>query len=800
MSRRKASSESSSRMCFRSEYHKLDMTDERTALSSAPSTPRLQHQERVSIRQAARNVRANETNKQRQSETTPAGDSKESQAKRSSDAPRRTGRTGKKQKQKTEPSMVGPSVEEASHTLSEEASLPEPELPSSNTTESLNHPSSPKHDPQPEPLVPDGVGVDVSQPPDIDRPHETVVSKGQLSIGISNPSSYLVPEIDTGHDVPSSEPEPPKSLKRRRLEKGTLPPPKKVKKETKKVKIAPPAPGTIERQIGSCISSRYAGSPRCLACVAKKTGEPCRFRDVRSFVIGPSGLPEREPLWHGSLGSDAHNNDIAEVPLEYNRDWFEVPHAGHIRRVKISASRVLLPILRTERDVLMDKAKTTIQRKREIDVRVTCDRCLTSIFSTSFICTLCGREFCIDCHARLEGMADQSKEVFQNSLFVTCGSAQAGKTHNAEMFRPISRLSLEELQSHIAEIEALLHQEPVLTAEDVVPVEQMERVTMSDPSNATADIVGSLDYRTFQHSELTEDTFQELWKDGQTMVVTGLLEKMSIQWTPEYFIQNFGSQACWITDCDTEKLEASKVDQFFSQFGHYEERKGKILKLKDWPPSADFKWTFPALFDDFQNAVPAPNYTRRDGFYNISSHLPVKVVAPDMGPKMYNAFASREDGYGSTRLHMDMADAVNIMLYAAPPPDQQVGVAVWDIYPSKYSSDIRTFLKEEFPVETSPVFYIDPIHSQHFYLTPALRKKLFEKYGVKSWRIWQKPGDAVFIPAGCAHQVCNLADCVKVAVDFVSPENLDRCSQLTQEFRNENERVTWKDDILQLLV
>ncbi|KAG8766760.1 hypothetical protein FRC16_007579, partial [Serendipita sp. 398] len=105
---------------------------------------------------------------------------------------------------------------------------------------------------------------------------------------------------------------------------------------------------------------------------------------------------------------------------------------------------------------------------------------------------------------------------------------------------------------------------------------------------------------------------------------------------------------------------------------------------------------------------------------------------------------------------------------------------------------------EEYPVETSPVFYIDPIHSQHFYLTPPLRKKLFDKYGVKSWRIYQKPGDAVFIPAGCAHQVCNLADCVKVAVDFVSPENLDRCSQLTQEFRNENERVTWKDDILQL--
>jgi lysine-specific demethylase 3 len=157
------------------------------------------------------------------------------------------------------------------------------------------------------------------------------------------------------------------------------------------------------------------------------------------------------------------------------------------------------------------------------------------------------------------------------------------------------------------------------------------------------------------------------------------------------------------------------------------------------------------------------------------------------------------------------------MLYSTPLPGEAVGYAVWDIYPSTSSAKIRTFLKEEFPVGASRVDYIDPIHSQYFYLTPNLRTKLFEKYGVRSWRIYQKPGDAVFIPAGCAHQVgsllqdsvqlliiilqvCNLADCIKVAVDFVSPENLSRCGQLTKEFRSENEKVTWKEDILQLSV
>ena len=46
--------------------------------------------------------------------------------------------------------------------------------------------------------------------------------------------------------------------------------------------------------------------------------------------------------------------------------------------------------------------------------------------------------------------------------------------------------------------------------------------------------------------------------------------------------------------------------------------------------------------------------------------------------------------------------------------------------------------------------------------------------------------------------MANLADCVKVAIDFVSPENVARCEQLTQEFREQNQGLKWKEDVLQL--
>jgi lysine-specific demethylase 3 len=223
---------------------------------------------------------------------------------------------------------------------------------------------------------------------------------------------------------------------------------------------------------------------------------------------------------------------------------------------------------------------------------------------------------------------------------------------------------------------------------------------------------------------------------------------------------------------------------------------------------------------------------------------------------MYNAFASSQEAgsKGSTRLHMDMADALNVMMYATACEDGTDGYAVWDIFRAEDSEHIRKFLRWKYgyqkaeaktpvaeargegaapedvedgsdsgsgsskkkpktkptvkkgktkagpKVAATPVQIIgyDPIHGQQFYLDVALRKELYDTYGVKSLRVYQRPGDGVFIPAGCAHQVANMADCMKIAIDFVSPENIDRCEQLTKEFREQNQAKAWKEDVLQL--
>ncbi|KEH36922.1 transcription factor jumonji (jmjC) domain protein [Medicago truncatula] len=250
----------------------------------------------------------------------------------------------------------------------------------------------------------------------------------------------------------------------------------------------------------------------------------------------------------------------------------------------------------------------------------------------------------------------------------------------------------------------------------------------------------------------------------------------------------------------------------------------EMLKLKYWPPYDEFENVLPRHCDEFIRCLPFQEYCDpRSGILNLAAKLPPNVIKLDLGPKCYIAYGTKDDlgrGDSVTKLHCDMADAVNILTHITEVKltDEQIYAikkikehirhfqkeycnsfskpvidnedtlettgALWDIFrredTAKLEAYLRKYSKEFRHTCCSPVKeVVHPIHDQCFYLTFEHKKKLDEEFGVVPWTFEQKLGEALFIPAGCPHQVRNLKSCTKVAVDFVSPENVDICMLLT---------------------
>ena len=259
-----------------------------------------------------------------------------------------------------------------------------------------------------------------------------------------------------------------------------------------------------------------------------------------------------------------------------------------------------------------------------------------------------------------------------------------------------------------------------------------------------------------------------------------------------------------------------------------------LLKLRDFPRDRGFRDVLPDHFDDLMRALPYGAYTRTDGHYNLAAYLPDGAVPPDLGPKCYCAYGkvgadaaagmagagagatARPTPPGTTCLHADMADAVNVLVHvetagsgASDSADAVCGHtlgpddgAVWHIF----SQDDTRLLHAALPAIVRARGRRDGIKPMLestaalfdacIYLDEPLLDELRDLAGISPYVVVQALGDALLIPAGCAHQVRNVRSCIKVAADFVAPEHVSQCVWLTEELRQLPEAHPRRTDVL----
>eukprot|EP00842_Homolaphlyctis_polyrhiza_P000231 jgi/Hompol1/1208/HPOL_000323-RA len=304
---------------------------------------------------------------------------------------------------------------------------------------------------------------------------------------------------------------------------------------------------------------------------------------------------------------------------------------------------------------------------------------------------------------------------------------------------------------------------------------------------------------------ITPRFMQDTLAKGIPFVVS-LSAHLEQDWSPAFFSNQFGSEITDIVDCETSvSINNVLLSDFFEGFDSMASRirnstgSPAILKLKDWPTDADLKTKIPKHFDEFMRILPLQELIARNGALNLAARIPAERQVLDLGPKLYIAYASDDGpgGKGTTPIHLDMTDAVNFLAFASHPADLETSSsrkgAVWDIFRQEDAGKLRQYISRLARKKKESID--DPIHDQLWYLNTHHLNEL-AKLGVHSHRIVQMPGDAIFIPAGCSHQVCNYQDCIKIAMDYVSPYNIGVSMEIADDFRRLSTKHARKTDLL----
>lgn len=527
-------------------------------------------------------------------------------------------------------------------------------------------------------------------------------------------------------------------------------------------------------------------------------------------------------------------------------------------------------------------APLIVWKRAVIQVREICDVCATSLFNLQWTCKLCGTSVCIDCYkerragfARWKLSTKSEKEERDKFFWFKC---HEDGDHQLVLTQMIPGDSIRYLHDNVHKMcdEQKITMQCVCRTQSIglknlnelskknksihilEEIAKRRRKYLKPPTTITPEVnlmtqifnrvnhqwVSNGKILKFLEPSESDDyyrAFQHQWQRGKPVMVANVTSKMrKFIWSPDYFQMRFGHKKHSLVNClNDTTIHRVKMKHFYDGYEYVKKRlpvdcdTKMVLKLKDWPTSSDFADVMKEHFIDLMKAVPFSAYTTRNGRFNLAKYLHTYFCSPDLGPKMYSAYGQElmPAKAGSTNLHLDVSDAINVLVHVSKPIDYELSPsqysdeaikttlelcgcdneeiqaflrkakipgAIWYIYPASEADAIRKILFEVAREKGKPLARNDdPLHNQDCFIDHNLRKRL-QQCGINGHSIVQWEGDAVFIPAGSPHQVLNIFDCIKVALDFVSPENISQCFQLTTEFRKLSSAHANREDKLQI--
>ncbi|GAA5921341.1 hypothetical protein JCM1841_002445 [Sporobolomyces salmonicolor] len=583
-----------------------------------------------------------------------------------------------------------------------------------------------------------------------------------------------------------------------------------VEDDGSSVEPSAPAGSPVEWVVQSttCLSKKIDGQVRCFQCIARSIGHGCCFLGIRSFGVDEQGKIVTPPVFRSTTLAD-------DVPV-FKNTWTSALTEQLSQLLRTWLAPHLLGVI--ERELAHASHPDTIRVRLDLAVHSLCDTCLTSNLGSEWMCTTCGRMACRICHAALVDI-EKKEDAGEPSMMATVESqrrkkciakkrgekAVAGEGHRSDQFVAMTRLDkveLEQLWKRLKDwrdTHAIIPSDPA--AKDYLSSRYQFKSTLARYDENTHPVY------TVPAHELNEPVFLELWRHGEPILVTQVPLGDLVKWTPRHFASTYGDIDIQMLNNKGTEFLPSTVGYFFGQFqeGDFkrEDEHASSFRTKDFPNNKHFENEFRELKEEFYRVLPLPNITRPDGVLNVLAHTPTNALQPDLGPRATCSW-SADALTGTTQLRTEVTDVASLMYWSAKELDTGGNKRIrWDIFRSEDADKLRDFcweiLSKKLPKGMTAARFReshdDPLLSPCLYLDQRQRELLWEKKGVKSYPLYQYPGDLVLVPAGCPYQTASWCDHLNLTTSFLSGARIGEALKTNEACQYETkERTLWRQD------